>query len=247
MFRTLQTVANNDILLPLVEEGIMRQDWPEEYPIKVYNKERIWDGYFHPSSDALMGDLELFYKFSPRYFYQEERLTPTSILTMQIGSAFHSLFQSLLIHLGLTAEEYVEVSFKDEERHCSGTIDVQQLVIPGRKDRIPLEIKSCSQIPQKPITEHVYQFQPYMDLGCEEPQELGLILYICKSYPHHMREFQVYRDEEVLSTIYEKWDRVWDAVENDRDDSEFRPCCNGPGTPLFEGCPAKAVCKTRAN
>ena len=63
--RTLSTITRDEIITPYIEQAIINSSWPEEYPVKVYNKERVWDGYFHPSSDAYAGEYLLYCKFHP--------------------------------------------------------------------------------------------------------------------------------------------------------------------------------------
>jgi hypothetical protein len=242
--RTLQKLSRNEKFTPYLEKAIAEANWPEEYAIKVYNKERIWDGMFHPSSDAAASELFLYYKFSPKYALKHERWSPSSLMTLQIGSAIHALIESMLVHLGFTEEKYCEVTFTNEEHNCTGTIDVERVFLPdGSGETPPIEIKSCSQIPNKPQANHILQLQPYLDMGCETPQDYGLILYVEKAYPHRVREFTVERDQEQLDQIYAKWAKVRKAIEMEDGESLFeRNCCNA-GSKTHHECPARFVCR----
>jgi len=64
--RTLATYQRGEIITPYLEEALTKDIvWPEEYQIKVYNKERLFDNMYHPSTDISKGELELYYKFHP--------------------------------------------------------------------------------------------------------------------------------------------------------------------------------------
>lgn len=242
--RTIQKLSRDEKLTPYLEKAIAEADWPEEYAIKVYNKERQSDDYFHPSSDAAASELYLYYKFSKKYQLKYDRWAPASLMAVQIGSAFHSLIQSMLIHLGFTEEQYCEVTFKNEEHRCTGTVDVQKVFLTdGSGDTPPIEIKSCSTLPTKPIASHVLQFQTYLDLACGEPQEYGLMLYVEKAYPHRLREFTIKRDQQQLDEIYAKWARVRQALEMEDGESLFERNCCTVGSKTHHECPARFVCR----
>ena len=97
--RTLAAYQNDEPITKYIEEALMKGDtFPEEYPVKVYNKERKFDNMYHPSSDVSAGELQLYYKFHPelRLQCQEERISPTLAMTFQVGSVFHSVIQNML-------------------------------------------------------------------------------------------------------------------------------------------------------
>ena len=239
--RTLSSLTNKGIITPYIEEAIAKADWPAEYPVKVYNKERVWDGYFHPSSDAHAGEYLLYCKFNPELNekLEKEYISPTLAMTFQVGSALHAIVQSMLIHLGFTTEDEVEVSYVNEERHTSGTTDIRKLTLPdGRK--ILVDIKSTSKIPTSVSSQYKTQIRIYQDNVPDAP-DIMVVLYIEKPYPHNIRDFVVEKDPEELKAVYAKWDKVLEAVEF-QDPSSLIPCCNGPGEKKYDNCPARFVC-----
>jgi hypothetical protein len=159
---------------------------------------------------------------------------------MQIGSAIHALVQSVFIHGGFTTKDEVEVSFTNYEHWVRGTVDVRRFYLPDGR-HVMVEIKSAGYLPKQPHRDHVLQFQPYLDLGDEEPQEIGVLFYVEKSYPHRTKEFIVKRDEEVLDQIYSKWKRVREAVEFDQID-HFKDCCP-KNSKIHLECPARLICR----
>ena len=240
--RTLQSYQNNEPITPFIEEALIKADWPEEYPVKVYNKERKFDNMYHPSSDTTAGELQLYYKFHPdwRPLLQEERIGPTLQMTFQVGSAFHSIIQSMLIHLGFTTMDQVEVKFKNEERMIAGAVDVLSLTTPDGESFI-VDIKSTNQLPKEIPYNYQMQLRVYQD-NCPGAPDRMAILYIEKSYPHRIRTIEVQKDEAELNRVYDKWSRVRVAIGNN-DSSGLKTCCKGPGTNEYNGCPARNFCE----
>lgn len=239
--RGLEKIQRKQWLTPYFEQALLTANWPEEYAIHIHNKERHFDGMFHPSSHTSPEALYLYYYFHPDFHTEQERLSPQSVMTFQVGHAYHALVQSLFIHLGFTTEEECEVGFVSEKRHASGTLDVRKLWLPDGKE-FPVEIKSAGFIPKQPYVNHVQQLQVYMDLGYgDEPAESGIIFYVEKQSPHRTAEFIVHRDEAILNEIYAKWERVLEAIAFNDPDS-LRLCCMGPTSKDFRSCRARFVC-----
>ena len=240
--RTLQSYQNNEPITPFIEEALIKADWPEEYPVKVYNKERKFDNMYHPSSDTTAGELQLYYKFHPdwRPLLQEERIGPTLQMTFQVGSAFHSIIQSMLIHLGFTTMDKVEVKFKNEERMIAGAVDVLELTTPDG-EKFLVDIKSTNQLPKEAPYNYQMQLRVYQD-NCPGAPDRMALLYIEKAYPHRIRTIEVQKDEAELNRIYDKWSRVRVAIGNNNN-SELKTCCKGPGTNEYNGCPARNFCE----
>ena len=240
--RTLQSYQNNEPITPFIEEALIKADWPKEYPVKVYNKERKFDNMYHPSSDTTAGELQLYYKFHPdwRPLLQEERIGPTLQMTFQVGSAFHSIIQSMLIHLGFTTMDQVEVKFKNEERMIAGAVDVLNLTTPDGESFI-VDIKSTNQLPKEIPYNYQMQLRVYQD-NCPGAPDRMAILYIEKSYPHRIRTIEVQKDEAELNRVYDKWSRVRVAIKNN-DNSELKTCCKGPGSSEYNGCAARNFCE----
>jgi hypothetical protein len=244
--RFIDSVRDKSILVPYLEQELLRRGegvWPDEYAIKIYNKERVHDGYFHPSSDATAPERLLYYLFSQ----QIKRDPPTveQIMTFQVGSAYHALVQSMLIHLGFIDLQDVEVSFASEQRHCSGTLDVGPVKLPNGI-RAPIEIKSAGyggNISPQFMEKYIAQIQLYMDLGCGDmPAEYGLLLILEKTAPHRFREILIRRDEQLLNSIYTRWSHVLEALDFG-DPSMLQWPCHEWGSKAHNECPAKGLCE----
>jgi hypothetical protein len=240
--RTLASYQKSEPITPFLEEALIHADWPEEYPVKVYNKERKFDNMYHPSSDITAGEMELYYKFHPewRTLLQEERISPTLQMTFQVGSAFHSIIQSMLIHLGFTTLDKVEVKFRNDERMIAGAVDVLELVLPNGEVFL-VDIKSTNMLPKSAPFNYEMQLRVYQD-NCPGAPDRMALLYIEKAYPHRMRAIEVQKDQLELDKVYDKWSRVRVAISKN-DPSELKSCCPGPDDNKFSACPAKNFCE----
>lgn len=242
--RLTDGLSRREVLVPHLERALVTRGehaWPEEYPIRIYNKERVHDGYFHPSSHAGAAELQLYYEFHPEFRAERGAPSPELLMLFQVGSAYHALVQSMLIELGFTTKEEVEVGFRNEKRHCSGTLDIRRLTLPNEKV-VPVEIKSTGFMPKEPPLGYLQQFQIYMDLGDDEPQEEGLMLFLEKSSPHRFREFTIHRDEEMLKDIYKRWARVLEAIDFSKPDMLTYPC-HVVDSKAHKECSARFVCR----
>ena len=240
--RTLAAYQNDEPITKYIEEALMKGDiFPEEYPVKVFNKERLFDNMYHPSSDVSAGELQLYYKFHPelRLQCQEERISPTLAMTFQVGSVFHSILQNMLIHLGFTTMKEVEVKFRNEERMIAGAVDIRTLTTPDG-ERFLVDIKSTNQLPKEASYQYSMQLRTYQD-NCPDAPDRMALLFVQKSYPHKIKTIEVKKDQSELDKVYDKWDRVRVAIGKN-DNSELKHCCNGPTDETFLGCPARKIC-----
>lgn len=241
--RTLSAYQNSEPITPYLEQALMKGDFvPNEYPVKIFNYPRVFDNMYHPSSDIEAGEFQLYYKFHPdwRPLLQEERISPTLAMTFQVGSAFHSIIQNMLIHLGLTTLDKVEVSFKNEERMIAGAVDVLELTTPDG-ERFLVDIKSTNRLPNEASHQYSMQLRVYQD-NCPGAPDRMALLFIEKSYPHKIKTIEVLKDEESLEKVYDKWSRVRVAIKNNSTDG-LRHCCNGPSDGKFLECPARNICE----
>lgn len=241
--RTLDTISRQTLFEQYFMDYVAKADWPDEYEIRVINKERIWDGYFHPSSHVKPGALELYYMFHPDFHIREAPHPPSVQLNFQIGTAMHALLESMFIHAGFTTEEECETSFVNEERWAAGALDVRRAYSPRDGQPYPVDFKSCSHIPKQPSDQYIDQLNIYMDLGDPEhgPYDRGVLLYVSKLYPPKVKEFVVYRDAERLEQIYSKWAEVKGALDAN-DPSSLRDCCL-KDSKTHKVCQANMICR----
>jgi hypothetical protein len=240
--RSLASFAKKEVIIPFLEEALIKDNsFLEEYSIRVINKERIFDGMFHPSSDTELGEYQLYYKFHPKFhdLLENERLSPTSKLTMQIGSALHAVIESVLVQLGFCKMDDVEVKFIDKKRMISGTVDILKLRLPNGEEYL-VDIKSTSRKPEERYN-YSMQLRLYQDL-CPGAPEKMILLYIEKAYPHNLYEIVVEKDDKALNDLYDRWDRVKVAISTG-DTKELKRCCGDRSEKRYMTCPARHICK----
>ena len=240
--RTLTSMQKKEVLIPYIEEALIKNDtWEEEYPVRIQNKERIFDGMFHPSSDTELGEYQLYYKFHPKFhdLLERESVSPTSKLTMQIGSALHAVLQSMLIQLGFCTLDDVEVKFINKDLLISGTVDILVLRLPNG-DEYLVDIKSTSR-PPEPKYNYDMQLRLYQD-NCPGAPDKMILLYVQKAYPHNLYEVVVEKDDKLLDELYDRWDRVKVAIRTG-DTKHLKRCCGDTSEKRYLSCPAKHICK----
>ncbi len=238
-------LADEEIVIPHLERALFSNEWPESYNIKVdlahHTRTSSGEmGWFYPSRHCLMDMRQIYYEIHPvhRQNLPEDKFTMSSIMSMTMGTAAHSIVQTQLQMAGkIINEKDIEVRFRDQERRCSGRLDFVLTRADGT--RIPVEMKT--QNPRafgfaKEISPSwECQLQVTMDgLGYDE----GVLFALEMSYPWQMREFRVRRDEQMLNAIYEKWATV---LEHVKADIPPKHCCER-GSKDMDKCRSKSVC-----
>ena|SRR3990167_1646154 len=150
-------------------------------------------GRYYASSlfDIAQGKINAENYFLPRVF-------PSQILELlALGRMYHSFLQEILVkHPHITAiEERIEVPYND-------------WLITGRIDAVindnPIELKTCTHLPEKPEKSHIYQLQAYTHA---KKSAFGYLSYVQKSpkeFP--TRTFRIEYDEAIMRDIFSKTD-----------------------------------------
>lgn len=238
-------VANDDIVIPALELALFSDKWPESYDIKVdlgrHKPPPPGEiGWFYPSTHCLMDKRRLYYEIHPDYRDQlpKEKFPMSSIVAMTMGTAAHAIVQTQLQMAGkIVSEDDIEVRFRNEQRRCRGRLDFLFTRKNGKK--IPVEMKTQNSrgysFTDEILPSWECQLQVTMDgLGYEE----GVLFVMEMGSPWQMREFRVYRDEELLNLIYEKWATVLEHVVANKPPKH---CCERGSTEM-DKCRAKSVC-----
>lgn len=241
----LNRLASRDLILPYFESGMLADNWPPSYTIEIdsspyygLDEDGKPDGYFHPSSHALLGERELYYRFHPdtRDKMVWERNSLQRQLGFAMGSALHGVVQTQMVMMGLVAPEDVEVEYVNEEHHVRGRIDWMANL---NDTRLAVEMKTRTSWLFARQTEIEPSWRAQLNLAMDSQDvDLGVLLMMESGYPYRCTEFQVQRDRELLAEIYAKFDRVRAAVEANEPP---RHCC-APDSTIMQACPARYVC-----
>jgi len=238
----LKRLANRDLILPYFEAGVLSDKWPDHYDIRVDSRPYygLGDGYFHPSTHALMGERELYYRFHPatRDLMVPERRSVTDQMTLCMGSAGHAVLQTQMQMVNLVRDESdIEVEYRNEDHHVRGRID--WIVHHPNGMRLPTEFKTRNSFRYTRQDEPEPAWLAQLNLGLDAMDEdLGVLLMMEAAWPWRFVEFPVHRDRKLLDMIYSKFDRVRAAIAANEPPKH---CC-APDSPTMQKCAARFSC-----
>lgn len=242
--RILNRLADQELILPYFELGLLSEEWPEQYNIKVDSSPYYGrgDGYFHPSSHPLMGERELYYRFHPdhRDKLVPRRRTTQDLMTLSTGSALHAIVQTQMEMVGLLGPKDVEVDFLIEEHHVRGRIDMM-VHHPTGEDLI-VEMKTINEFGYrkwdaagilKPEWDAQLSLQEYA-FG----KTRGILLMVERGGQFQMREFLHRRNDALLEQIFTKFNYVRECVAKS---TPPRHCCLADSKEM-QSCAARYEC-----
>lgn len=209
ILRTL-TINKGAILTPYIELYQGARNFPKEWVVTIPNtKEK--DGHFHPSSDAFLPPRDLYLKI--KGISSSPPPSPALQRTFDCGHMWHGYLEAILMDMDFVNPGNVERKVTQTkigpygEFTGSGTGDLVNVKVPGHGDWL-VDIKTMNKNefeagPNKfTFMKWEAQVSCYMDwFGADQ----ALILAICKDSPHQMREFQIIKNESLLSEIYDRW------------------------------------------
>jgi CRISPR/Cas system-associated exonuclease Cas4 (RecB family) len=149
-------------------------------------------GVYYPSS--------LGYCLRKQYyaFYYPKAQSPAKLIVFALGDATHELVAMALAKSGDVKVDAVELPAKLEVQGgvvLSGRIDVLVAELAGEK--VIMEIKSASSIPNRPYISHIIQIQTYLHTtGLTH----GVITYVDKK-SGDVKSFDVLKDDSWLHTV----------------------------------------------
>jgi hypothetical protein len=149
-FETLMNRMANDreVILPFFELGMLADEWPDSYDIKVDSSPYYGrgDGMFHPSTHPFMGARQLYYRFHPdtRDLMIPERATLERQMMFAMGSALHATLQTQMQMTGLIKNDSdIEIEYVIKDHHVRGRID-WLTHIPGTDEQWYVEMKALA-------------------------------------------------------------------------------------------------------
>lgn len=240
-YSLMKRLAHRELLVPYLENALIADKWPDEYTIKVDSTpyKGTGDGWFHPSSHALANERWLYYIIHPDH--KDKRVFPRRTLqgamTLSMGSALHAVVQTQMQMAELIGPDDIEVPSVSVEHRGRGNMDWRILHPNGRRYGCEMKTQNSfafekQQVP-KPFW--VAQLNCYMDWN---DLDEGIILVVESGFPYRVKEFHISRNENLLKEIYDKWDRVIEAVENN---TPPRHCCP-LGSSTMESCTFRYEC-----
>jgi hypothetical protein len=238
----LAGLGGKDLVLPYFQAGMLADSWPMSYQVKIdsspyYGK---GDGYFHPSTHALMGERELYYRFHPET-KDKVLIEPPTIerqMAFAMGSALHGVLQAQMDMMKLVrGSQDIEVEYVREEHNLRGRLDWVCHLPNGQI--VPVEMKT------RTVSKFAWQAEPepswiaQLTLAMDALDfDLGVLLMVEAGYPYRMTEFHIQRDTLLLSQIYGRFARVRQALA----DNEPPNYCCPPDSAIMKKCDARYQC-----
>lgn len=197
------------------------------------------DTAFHPSSHATECDRVLSYVMAGNQLPNERFNSAQMQKTFINGHMWHGLLQWIITdQLGFASKRAVEASagilrtpqgfcvdyasrtthldLKDYRWWAKGAIDVWPLNVPGHDIPYVVDIKTMEPIQFKADRPNEFLWRKYLAQTNLYMDWVGadkcIVLAVESASPFRLKEIMVERDDEMVKSIYEKWDRVADAA-----------------------------------
>ena len=237
----LKRLADNELILPVFENQMLADKWPDSYQITVDSSPYYGhgDGYFHPSTHPMMGARELYYRFHPdtRDHILRERRSLQQHMTLAMGSALHSVVQTQFEMAGLVRPDNIEVEYTIPEHHIRGRIDF--IVNHPNGTTLPVEMKTINSFGFKNQKTIKPSWDAQLSIALDYlKMNTGILLVVEAGWPYQMREFVVSRNDTLLEEIYTKFALVRESIERNVP-PQF--CCNYESDEMRK-CPARFQC-----
>lgn len=237
----LKRLQSDELILPVFENQMMADKWPESYAIEIDSSAYYGrgDGYFHPSTHALMGARELYYRFHPdtRDQILQQPNTLQRQMTLAMGKSMHGIVQTMMKMTGLVTEENIEVEYVNDEHHLRGRIDF--IVDHPTEGPVPVEMKTRNGYQFDKTDKILPSWDAQLSLGLDNiGADFGILLMAQTAWPFQLREFRVPKNAVLVEEIYQKFDLVREAVVNSTPPEH---CCSFQSQTM-ENCPARFLC-----
>ena len=220
---------------------MLSDQWPDSYQVTIDSSPYYGagDGYFHPSTHPLMGERELYYRSHPatRDKMIPERNSLQRQMGFAMGSALHGVVQTQMQMMQLVTPEDIEVEYIIAEHHVRGRIDWMATLPGGQRIAVEMKTRTASKFAFQKEIEQSWRCQLNLAMD-SQGVDLGVLLMVESGFPYRMTEFQVRRDPLLLEEIYDKFDRVREAIARNEPP---RYCC-APDSKTMQACPARGVC-----
>lgn len=222
---------------------MLAENWPDHYTVTVdtspYYGQRTpegdyleigsGDGRFHPSSHSLACQRDLYIAFHPQLQHLRPKMRKdlAFYMTVNFGTAIHSLMQTQLTMAGLVVPNTIEWEYDCPEHNVRGRIDA--VIQPPNRGEIVLDIKTINSRGFASLQAHQPKesWDIQVNLGMEHyGADEGLILAVEAGYPWGLKEVVVKKRSYVTEPVYEKWARVTEAIQHD--DPLRCTCQTGP-------------------
>lgn len=247
----LKRLAAKELILPILENQMRSDTWPDRYPIWVDSSPYYGagDGYFHPSTHPLMTPRQLYYMFHPdhRHLIEHEPFSIQREMTLSMGSALHAVVQTQMIMTGMTSEDHIEVEYINTEHHVRGRTDM--VFFHPTEGPLIVELKTRTNRKFDETTvEDMPSWQIQTALACDNLSKkydtdftYAVLIMIESGYPFRMKELRIERNDALLRDTYAKFDYVRQAIA----DNVPPTLCCALDSKEMKSCRARHACWLR--
>lgn len=244
-----QQLAQQNLISPYFELAMLGDDWPSEFRVPIKQHDSHTDDWFHPSSHALMMERLLYFQVNPktRILRKKRQQTVPDVMSPLLGTMLHHIVEEKLEASGMIPKENIEVALINERVHGRGHADFVFPNHPAIGEDVVVDIKTAAPANFErmyyPYRNYVAQLNLYMDWYGEMHHKkitTGVIFVIEMGRPFRTKEFKVKRDEELLASIYKRWETVRQHIL-----MGFPPpekCCE-MDSDVMEKCPHAEACR----
>ena len=235
-------LAQKELILPFFENAMLADNWPTSYNVRIESGPYygLGDNYFHPSTHALMGARELYYRFHPDTRDQiiSERKTLQSHITLAIGSSLHGVIQTQMSMAGLiVSDDDIELEYINKEHHVRGRADF--VVTHPNGERVLVELKTQNTYAFNKQESVKPAWDAQLSLAADNlGYDFGVLMVLETGWPYRMKEYRVPRKDTLLSEIYQKFDFVRESIALNRPP---KYCCPFDSQTM-KSCAARGVC-----
>jgi hypothetical protein len=238
----LSSLADKDLLLPYFRNAVLSKKWPDSYTVTIDSSPYYGhgDGMFHPSTHALMGARELYYRFHPdhRDKLLHEVRNVQAEMTLAMGSALHGIIQTQFQMAGLIrSEEDVEIEYVLDEHRVRGRADFRVHHPDGNVYICELKTQNSRGFDLQNEIKPSWDAQLSMALHALG-QPTGVLLVLESGYPYRMKEYRVNRNDALLSEIFDKFAYVRECIATNTPPEH---CCPLDSIAM-KSCPARYEC-----
>lgn len=264
--RTADMLARDLVIKPLVEAYLRAGNFPSVFTVTYRDegKERVPDGFFHPSTHPRWGERMLFY-----YLTQPDRMIPEDIgyenrMAMVMGTGAHSFIQMCMIDAGILirptgtcqacnrphgskkteCDEWGAIDRTLGRRgHMDGVIEVStqnwgrglfEFKTINPNASFGLADGNLDWLKQKK-PDYYAQVQDYLDMT---GYQKAIILFAVLGFPWKLVEIEIPYDHVFVAKLRAKYTRVREAERT----GYLPDACCAVGSKEAKECPAREVC-----